>query len=150
MKKLLLFATLLGAAQLGPGCRHDADVRPGNYDTLAQATGHWDWEKTAYDAGPRTPASTGFTRYVVFGQNGQLTVKRNGQDYYQTGYRLSTRSGPAPTDSLATYASEKDLYNNDVKTYRIRQQNGQRVLTLVGELVPVDGGAIETYHWVAE
>ena len=153
MKKLLLLAALAGAAQLGTGCKHDADTRPAGYDTLAQATGHWEWESTGYQSGLRTPASVGFTRQVVFGDGGQLTVHRSGQADYQTTYQLSTGAGAycgGPNASLVTFASEKDLYNNDVKIYDIGQQNGRRVLSLVGEAACVDGGAFETYHWVAE
>ena len=57
MKKLLLFTALAGATQLSFGCKHDTDVRPESYDTLAMGTGHREWESTAYQSGARTPAS---------------------------------------------------------------------------------------------
>ncbi len=153
MKKLLLFAALAGAAQLTAGCKHDADVQPGSYDALAEATGHWEWESTAYQSGPRTPASVGFTRQVVFGDGGRLTVRRSGRADYLTTYQLSRGpNGPCagPNDPLVTFASEKDLYNNDAKIYRLSQANGQRQLLLVGVGACFDAGAFETYHWVAE
>ncbi len=153
MKKLFLFAVLLGACQLGTGCKHDADVYPSEYDVLAQATGHWEWESTGYQSGLRTPATVGFTRQLIFETGGQLTVHRSGQPDYRTLYRLSTGAGAycgGPSAALVTFTSEKDLSNNDVKIYGISQQNGQRMLSLVGEAACVDGGAFETYHWVAE
>ncbi len=148
MKKLLLFAALAGAA-----CKHDADTRPAGYDILAEATGHWEWESTAYQSGPRTPASMGFTRQVVFGDGGHLTVRRSGQADYLTTYKLSQGpNGPCvgTNDPLVTFASEKDLANNDTKIYRLSQQNSQRQLLLVGVGACFDFGAFETYRWVAE
>lgn len=92
----------------------------------------------------------GFTRQLVFGTGNVLNVKRSGQQYYQTSYHLSTRISSTASEPLITYANEADLYNNDTKTYALSQPNGQQALVLMGEQVPVDGGAFETYHWVAE
>lgn len=153
MKALLLAAALGGAAQLATGCKHDADAQPASYDALAMGTGHWEWESTGYQSGLRTPATQGFTRQVVFANGGQLIVRRNGQPYYQTTYQLSqgVASGcVGPNDPLVTFTSEADLSNNDAKIYRLSQQNGQRQLQLLGVAACLDGGASETYHWVAE
>ncbi|AWM32343.1 hypothetical protein [Hymenobacter nivis] len=126
---------------------------PITYNVLAEATGHWEWESTGYQSGLRTPATQGFTRQVVFATEGQLTVRRNGQPYYQTTFQLS--QGPAgpcvgPNDPLITFTSEADLSNSDAKIYRLSQQNGQRQLQLVGAGACFDAGASETYHWIAE
>lgn len=154
MKKILLFAALAGATQLGPGCKHDADVRPSEYDVLAQATGHWEWESTGYQSGLRTPASVGFTRQVIFGAGGQLTVRRGGQADYRASYRLSRGPScaglPGNDVPLVVFPNEKDLPNNDEKSYSIAQQNGRQDLYLVGVGACFDGGAFETYHWIAE
>jgi hypothetical protein len=155
MKAFLLAAVLGCAAQLITGCKHDADVEPtsvsAGYDVLAKATGHWEWENSAFGfAGTRTPASVGFTRQLVFGADNVLNVKRNGRQYYQTNFQLTTQTSATAPEPLITYANEADLYNNDLKTYSLSQQNGRQVLILMGEQVPVDGGALETYHWVAE
>lgn len=104
-------------------------------------------------SGLRTPATQSFTRQVVFATGGQLTVRRNGQPYYQTTFQLS--QGPAgpcvgPNDPLVTFTSEADLSNSDAKIYRLSQQNGQRQLRLIGEAAYLDSGIPETYHWVAE
>ncbi|QKG52962.1 hypothetical protein [Hymenobacter sp. BRD67] len=110
------------------------------------ATGHWEWESTSYQAGARTPASVGFTRQLVFGAGGQLTVHRSGQADYHTTYQLSMSYAP-----LITFVNETDLPNDNTKTYTLRSpQYGQQVLSLMGVTVPVDGGAVETYHWVSE
>ncbi|AMJ65468.1 hypothetical protein [Hymenobacter sp. PAMC 26628] len=155
MKALLLAGALGCAAQLTTGCKHDADVQPAStstsYDVLAKGTGHWEWESSAFGfARARTPATVGFTRQLVFGTGNVLNVKRSGQQYYKTSYQLSTRTSPTTSEPLITYTNETDLYNNDTKTYALSQPNGRHVLVLMGEQVPVDGGAVETYHWVAE
>ena len=155
MKVLLLAAALGCTTQLITGCKHDADVQPAStstsYDVLAKGSGHWEWDSSAFGfAGARTPATTGFTRQLVFGAGNVLNVKRNGQQYYQTSYQLSTRTSATASEPLITYTNEADLYNNDVKVYTLGQQNGRQTLILMGEQVPVDGGAFETYHWVAE
>ncbi|TPG65895.1 hypothetical protein [Hymenobacter nivis] len=155
MKALLLAVALGCAAQLATGCKHDTDAEPTStstsYDVLAKGAGHWEWDSSAFGfAGTRTPATVGFTRQLVFGEGNVLNVKRNGKQYYQTSYQLSTRTSATASEPLVTYVNETDLYNNDVKAYTLSQQNGRQTLVLMGEQVPVDGGAFETYHWVAE
>ena len=154
MKKLLLAAAFLGAAQLATGCKHEADAQPVGYDTLAGAPGHWEWDRSVYGfAGPRTPASVGFTRQLVFGASGQLVVRRNGQEYYHTGYQRSVGTGgpcAGPNAPVVTFTSENGLPNSDAKAYGVEQQNGQRTLYLNGAATCLDGDAYETYHWVAE
>ncbi len=151
MKALLLAGALGCAAQLTTGCKHDADTLPVSYDVLAEATGHWEWDRSVFGfAGARTPASVGFTRQLVFGADSVLHVKRSGQPYYQTRYHLFKRANAAAFLPLITYTNEPGLSNDDTKTYALSQQNGRQELLLMGEQVPVDGGAIETYHWVAE
>ncbi len=156
MKKILLFAALAVAAQLSPGCKHDADVQPSpsRYDVLAGAVGHWEWERSVYGfAGPRTPASVGFTRQLVFGANMQLVEQRNARAYRQTSYLLSIGiAGPcANQNALAVvFTNDTDLPNSNNKAFSISQQNGQRLLSLDGAAACIDGDATETYHWVAE
>ena len=156
MKKLLCYAALLVTAQLATSCQTD-DIRPANYDELAMATGHWEWDASALGwAGQRSPATEGYTRQLVFGTSGHLLLRRSGQDDYRGSYQLSMgtmpRCGAAQlTAPLLTYAtSEPRLPNDERKSYQVAQQRGQQTLTLVGESVCLDGGAIETYHWVAE
>ncbi|AMR26807.1 hypothetical protein A0257_06570 [Hymenobacter psoromatis] len=157
MNKLLRYATLLAVSQLAAGCQHDADIRPSNYDELALGTGHWEWDHSTLGwAGNRSPATEGYTRQLVFGTGGQLLLRRSGQSDYRTSYQLSM--GPLPrcgykqaSFPLITYStSEEKLPNNERKTYAINQQSGQQVLSITGEDACVDGGAYETYHWVAE
>lgn len=152
MPKLLRYF-LLAALPLATGCQTDADINPANYDVLALATGHWEWDNSAYQSGLQTPASLGYTRQVVFGPEGKLVVRRRGQADYHSTYQFSMGMpqpcGMAPVP-LVTYRSEPDLGNTDVKLYTLSQRTGQQVLTIAGEGLCVDKGAHETYHWVAE
>lgn len=153
MKKLLRLLPLLA---LGSGCQTDADIRPANYDELALATGHWEWVSTDYDSGKLTPATEGYARQLLFGASNHLTLRRSGQSDYHTTYQLAmgalprcgTGSQNFPTVTYAT--NEPTLGNNDRKTYSIAQQDGRQVLSITGEAACVDGGAYETYYWVAE
>jgi len=157
MTRLLSFAALLATAPLLAGCQRDGDIQPAHYDELALATGHWEWDRSTLGwAGNRSPATEGYTRQLVFEPGGQLLLRRSGQADYRTSYQLSM--GPLPRCGygqanfpLMTYATnEEKLPNNDLKTYTITQQNGQQLLSITGEAACVDGGAYETYHWVAE
>jgi hypothetical protein len=152
MPKILRYL-LLAALPLATGCQTDADITPAGYDALALATGHWEWENSSYQSGLQTPASLGFARQVVFGPGGKLVVHRPGQADYRTTYQLSMGTpqpcGGAPVP-LVTYLSEPELGNTEVKLYTISQRTGQQVLTIAGEGVCVDNGAVETYRWVAE
>ena len=156
MNKLLRF-TLLAALPLAAGCHHQDDPRPAaTYDELALGTGHWEWDvSTLGFAGNRTPATEGYTRQLVFGAGGQLLLRRGGQADYRTTYQLSMgvlpRCGTGQQNfPIITYSTnEKTLPNDDRKTYSIEQRSGQQVLLIDGESACVDGGAYETYHWVA-
>jgi hypothetical protein len=153
MTLLLRCAFLLAALPLATSCQTDADIRPAHYDALALATGHWEWDGSSYQSGLQTPASLGFSRQVVFGPDGRLVVSRPGRDAYRATYQFSMGKpqpcGDAPVP-LVTYASEPELGNTDNKLYTLSQAAGRQVLTIAGESVCVDGGAVETYHWVAE
>lgn len=153
MKNLLRLLPLLA---LGTGCQTDADLRPTTYDELAMATGHWEWLSTSYMSGLRTPTTEGYTRELLFGAGSQLTLRRSGQPDYRTTYQLAMGSLPycgaaQPRVPTITYATnEPTLGNNDRKAYSIAQQDGRQVLSITGEAACVDGGAYETYYWVAE
>lgn len=156
MNRLLLYAALLATSQLAAGCQHDADIRPANYDELAMATGHWEWDswKNGF-SGERTPASTGFTQQLTFGAGGQLTLRRNGQLLRRSSYQLSVGSfnrcgSQMNSVPLLTFDNELPLFNDEAKTYDLTQQAGQQVLLLIGKETCVDYGAREAYHWVAE
>jgi len=152
VKKLLLLSLLA----LGSSCQTDADLRPATYDELAMDTGHWEWVSTAYMSGLRTPTNEGYTRKLLFGPSSQLTLRRSGQDDYRTTYQLAMGTLPycgqnTPSIPTITYATnEKGLFNNERKTYSISQQNGRQMLSITGEAACVDGGATETYYWVAD
>jgi hypothetical protein len=150
-KPVLLFA-LLGLLATS-SCQKDDDIRPANYDILAMETGHWEWDNTTF-FGPRfTPATEGYTRQLTFtasqqAQARQLLLRRSNQPDQFIPYQLSVGSGGSP---IITYnTSEGKWANNDVKLYRITQQNGQQILQLTGEKAAFDGGGYETYHWVKE
>jgi hypothetical protein len=153
MTRLLRYCLLLGALPLATGCQTDADIRPAHYDALALATGHWEWDSSAYPSGLQTPASLGFGRQLVFGPEGQLVISRTGRDDYRASYQLSMGKprpcGAAPVP-LVAYASEPELGNTEVKLYTLSQEASRQVLTIASEALCVEGGAVETYHWVAE
>ena len=150
LRYFLLVAAIL---PLATGCQTDADINPANYDVLALATGHWEWDNSSYQSGLQTPASLGYTRQVVFKPGGQLVVRHQGQAAYTTTYQFSMGT-PQPCGTvpvpLVTYHSEPDLGNTDIKLYTLGQRASQQVLTISGEGLCVDNGAFETYHWVAE
>ncbi|WP_223649233.1 hypothetical protein [Hymenobacter psoromatis] len=163
MNRLLLYAALLATSQLAAGCQHDADIRPANYDELALGTGHWEWDYTGYQSGKRDPSTEGYRRQLVFGAGGQLLLRRTGlllhqgsQPDYRTTYQLSMGTLPLCGTSqksfpIITYSTnEEKLPNNERRTYSLVQQNGQQGLYITGEAACGDGGAYETYHWVAE
>ena len=152
MPKLLRYL-LLAALPLATGCQTDADITPASYDALALATGHWEWESSSYQSGLQTPASLGYARQLVFEPGGQVVVHRPGQTDYRTTYHVSMGTpqpcGGAPVP-LVTYHSEPELGNTEAKLYTLSQRTGQQVLTIAGEGLCVDNGALETYRWVAE
>ncbi|GAA4504469.1 hypothetical protein GCM10023172_30710 [Hymenobacter ginsengisoli] len=157
MRKLLLYGLLLSAAQLATGCQQDVDIGPASYDELALAAGHWEWDQSTLGwAGNRSPATEGYTRQLVFGAGGKLLLRRRGQPDYHTTYQLSMGTlprcgmGPASLPIITYSTQEEKLPNNERRTYTIEQRNSQQVLRIVGEDACVDGGAIETYHWVAD
>lgn len=157
MRKPLLVALLLSVAQLATSCQTDSDLRPASYDELAMATGHWEWERStqgfSYD---KTPASVGYSRQLTFGPDRRLLLRRSGRPDVATTYQFTIYQVTSPTGAVISHPAvsfdtgEADLLTNTLKYYDIRQQNGQQQLTLTGEKAYIDGGAIETYHWVAD
>jgi hypothetical protein len=154
MRTLLLFMGLLGASQLLSGCKTDTDLRPANYDELAMATGHWEWDRSVlgftYD---KTPVTVGYGRQLVFGPDHRLLLRRTGQADYATTYQLTTYTPPSGTKSLPALRfdlAEGDLPTGSLRYYDLNQENGRQLLVLTGERASLDADAIETYHWVAE
>ena len=154
MRKLLLLAGLLGATQLLSSCKKDADLRPANYDELAMATGHWEWDRSVLGfTYNKTPASLGYTRQLVFGPDNQLLLRRTKQADYATTYQLTTYTPPGGTKSLPAMrydTAEPELPTGSLRYYDLSQQSGQQFLVLTGARAGLDADAIETYHWVAE
>lgn len=154
MRTLLLFLSLLGTSQLLNSCKTDTDLRPANYDELAMATGHWEWDRSVLGfTYAKTPASLGYSRQLTFGPDHHLLLRRKGQADYATTYQLMTYTPPGGTKSLPALrfdTAETELPTSSLRYYDLSQQNGQQTLTLVGERAALDADAIETYHWVAE
>jgi hypothetical protein len=152
MKKLFLpLATFVLLAV--SGCQQEDEIQPISYDALALGTGHWEWESTAYMGGKRTPATQGFTRQLLFGANGQLSIYHSNRLNKQTAYVLSmgtTCSPSQPPVPIITYETDSDVPNNDRKSYTIIKTATGQSLSLVGEAACADAGAYETYHWVKE
>lgn len=151
MKHLYLCAVLALLA----ACHTDADIRPAHYDELAMATGHWEWDSSAYDSGTRTPATVGYTRQLTFGPDNHLLLKQGDNPAASGTYELSAgalpRCNSAASVPVVTFAThEPALPNNDRKAYRLSNQSGRQTLLLTGEAACADGGAYEQYHWVPE
>jgi hypothetical protein len=137
------------------GCQSIGDeVQPRNYDALALETGHWEWDASTLGwAGRRTPASMGFTRQLVFSADGKVLIQHDGKLNKRTSYQLSMgdlQKCSIKQVPIITFETDSDVPNNDRKTYSITKSIEGQQLTLVGEDACVDGGAYETYHWVAE
>lgn len=154
MRKHFLLASLLGATQLLSSCQKEADIRPANYDELAMATGHWEWDRSVLGfTYNKTPASVGYMRQLVFGPDHRLLLRRSGRADYATTYQLTTYTPPGATKSLPALrfdTAEPELPTGSLRYYDLSQQNGQQLLTLIGERAALDADAIETYHWVRE
>jgi hypothetical protein len=137
------------------GCQSIGDeVQPRNYDALALETGHWEWDASTLGwAGRRTPTSMGFTRQLVFSADGKVLIQHDGKLNKRTSYQLSMgdlQKCSIKQVPIITFETDSDVPNNDRKTYSITKSIEGQQLTLVGEEACVDGGAYETYHWVAE
>ena len=128
---------------------------PANYDVLAQDQGYWEWERNVTEGPVVSPATTGFSRQLVFGADGQLIIRHNGQAHSQVSYQLSTgtfpRCGtPQPVLPLVTFAPEPQVPNNERKSYTVDITATGRTLSLVGEDACTDGGYYESYTWHEE
>jgi hypothetical protein len=154
MKNATLLVAALALASF-TGCESIGDeVQPRSYDALALEAGHWEWDASVLGwSGRRTPASMGFTRQLVFSSDGKVLIQHDGKLNKRTSYQLSMgdlqkcRIKQVP---IITFETDSDVPNNDRKTYSITKSIEGQQLTLVGEDACVDGGAYESYHWVAE
>lgn len=141
---------------IAAGCRSVGDeVPPRSYDALALSTSHWEWDRTAYQSGNRTPATEGFTRQLVFGADGQVVIQHNNKLNKTTTYQLSMGNLPhCGTPQLSvpiiSFTTDSDVPNQDRKTYRITKSPTGQQLSLIGEAACIDVGAYEYYNWVAE
>lgn len=156
MKKatlLLVTLTLFSAA----GCqRTDDEVQPRSYDALALETGHWEWESTTVGfSSHQTPASVGFTRQLVFTADGKVLIQHDNRLNKTVEYQLSmgTLAGcgaSQPAVPIITYTTESDIKSGDRKAYSITKSGTGQRLAITCDYACIDGGAYESYHWVAE
>lgn len=157
MNRLLLFASLLLTAQLATSCQDEADIRPASYDELAMGTGHWEWEKTTLGFSPlQTPATVGFTRQLTFGTDGRVAIQHSQQLVKTADYVLSMGAlagcGNAPPVPLIAYEADAEVKTgsgSNRRAYTISKSGVDQYLYLAYDYACVDGGAYETYHWVA-
>jgi hypothetical protein len=159
MKNATLLVATLALISV-TGCQSIGDeVEPRSYDALTLETGHWEWEKTAIGFGPlQTPATVGFTRQLVFGSDGRVLIQHNHERAKTSSYTLSmgTLAGcgeaqPAvPIIAYDTDAEVKTGMGGNRKAYTISKSGVDQYLFLTYDYACVDGGAYETYHWVAE
>jgi hypothetical protein len=154
MKNATLLVAALALASF-TGCESIGDeVQPRSYDALALEAGHWEWDASVLGwSGRRTPASMGFTRQLVFSSDGKVLIQHDGKLNKRTSYQLSMgdlQKCSIKQVPIITFETDSDVPNNDRKTYSITKSIEGQQLTLVGEDACVDGGAYESYHWVAE
>ena len=73
----LLLVSLLAVGS----CKSKADPQPtiGDADVLMQANGYWEWVKSASLGGLLTPASVGFSRELIFKNDGFVHIFHNRQ-----------------------------------------------------------------------
>ncbi|MGI4875047.1 MAG: hypothetical protein ACRYFX_28150 [Janthinobacterium lividum] len=173
MKKLLLLPALCGAMQCVISCHHAAEeVQPvpvpaltintqaANYDVLANATGHWQWERNVSVSGVRDSARVGYGRRLRFRSDSTVLLSRTGLADVSIPYGFTADNNHfctgGPKSRFLVYATNEPLVpNNDRKTYSLQTGLGpsaptKRVLSISGEGVCVDAGSSESYHWVAE
>ena len=154
--RLLAACTLLAVS----GCHREGDeVQPRRYDALALATGHWEWEKTVLGFSPlQTPTTVGFTRQLTFGADGRVAILHNQKQAKTADYTLSmgTLAGcgdaqlPVPIIAYEADAEIKTGVGGSRKAYTLSKSGAEQYLFLTYEYACVDGGAYETYRWVAE
>ncbi|WBO85038.1 hypothetical protein [Hymenobacter yonginensis] len=134
-------------------CREETDLPPANFDTLAQQQGYWEWQSSATEGPLVSPATVGYTRQLVFGTNGQLSIRHNSQPFSEVPYQVSTGTLPrcgAPQQPVPLVTFKAELANNDRKAYSLSTDATGTHLMLSGEDACVDGGYTETYLWKAE
>lgn len=157
MKLPILLAALAGLT--ATSCHTTGDeVQPRSYDALALATGHWEWEKTTVGFSPQqTPATVGFTRQLVFGQDGRVSIQHDRKNAKTADYALSMGAlagcGAAAPVPIITYDADAEVktgFGGNRKNYTITKSGADQYLFLTYDYACVDGGAYETYRWVAE
>lgn len=151
--RLILSHLLLVSLLAAGSCKSKSDPQPtiGDADVLMQANGYWEWVKGASLGGLLTPASVGFSRELIFKNDGFVHIFHNRQAAIQPIYQLSTsvlsQCGQQIAVPLVRYAAEPQIPNNDLRVYSIRLSPTDTTLSITGELACVDGGSYETYRW---
>lgn len=115
----LILSHLLLVIMLAVGsCKSKSDPQPAIADTdvLMQANGYWQWENSKTRGGQLTPASVGFSRELIFKNDGRVHIFHNRQATIQPAYRLSigvlNLCGQQIAAPLVNYAAEPQIPNN--------------------------------------
>ena len=88
------------------GCKSKTEPQPSaelaDTDALMHAQGYWEWERSADFSSTVTPASLGFSRQLIFKNDGLVHIYHNRQPALQPAYQLSNgvlpRCGRLPPD----------------------------------------------------
>lgn len=155
MKPILLCLMLISLLAV-VSCKSKSDPQPAIADTdiLMQSTGYWEWVSSITLGAQLTPASIGFSRELIFKNDGLLHIYHNRQPFIQPPYELSTgtltQCGASPQPiilQLVRYTAEPQIPNNELRTYSIRLSPTDTTLSITGAAACMDAGYYEMYRW---
>jgi hypothetical protein len=152
------FFSLLTAAAVISGCAKPtaepaAVPKPNPIDVLMHARGYWEWQRSsARFASATFPTDVGYTRQLVFRNDGYVAISHNQQLFSESGYQLSIQvpaycSYIAPIAMVEYRNEDYKVSNNDLKFYDVFMSPTDTTLTLVGEQTCIRGGLNEYYTW---
>ena len=151
--KAYFFCFALLALVLGGSCRSKHDPQPAisDADVLMQSNGYWQWESSVTLGAQLTPTGVGFSRELIFKNDGLVHIFHNHQPAIQPAYQLSSgvlsQCNQHIAVSLVRYAAEPQIPNNELRTYRINLSPTDTTLSITGAAACVDGGYYEMYRW---
>jgi hypothetical protein len=152
------FSLLTAAAAIISGCAKPTPEpvpapKPNPIDELMHARGYWDWQRSsARFASAIFPVDVGYTRQLVFRNDGYVAISHNQQLFSESVYELSTQvpayCGYTTPTAIVKYRNEDGrVSNNDLKFYNVFISPTDTTLTLVGEQTCMRGGLNEYYTW---
>lgn len=151
--KVSFFCFALLFLLLDGGClfKHDTQPAISNEDILMQSNGYWQWESSGTRGTQLTPTSVGFSRELIFENDGLVHIFHNRQPAVQPAYQLSSgvlsQCNQQTAVPLVRYTAEPKIPNNDLRTYSIRLSSTDTTLSITGAAACTDAGYNELYRW---